>query len=561
MATNKRRSVTRVRRDYGKLGISTGLEVLSGSAGLTQVYKDNEFSPDHAVTPLVLTPTVSVKAEDITPPEQWTVGTASSNSGVGGKAWLVGGKAISSVWTEGTDYETSDDGKTLYIYRNIPYPESVSISCCLLVYDSRTGVTVAVETDPVALATVAVAGDTLRMSADMDNMLWCPEADDLWEWDYRNARGYTQLMTKTAATNDGCYLKTVNLCVTEGNKQLTSGYGIVIKDADGTNLLTSKQRNIENWTNNMPQKVSVSNSEEVNSFAIPQTVGGWEGVYIPITLEKGKTYTLSCKYSVASAYELLNSYTFGLEIANAALTTETGDNRMCVIPFPTTVCSEQSGSITFTATQETGYLGLNGGHIADGQTGLSFTVSDIKLEESIVASITADGTLVNNRPEAVMSLTLTSITFDCRAIGDEYFKVYALNADGAIEKETLCTLHVHTTHRDYDAPEPVNHSDYTLRQTKYRNRLRVRINGEEVEHPECWLDILWYTQSAETNSEEEEVGAGDTCCFNPNVAGGGATQTDNGFLQIAATDYLPSLSVATDGTDAYVDESGNLLLI
>lgn len=408
------RSNVNVRRDYAKLNISTGLQVLSPSVGLTQYYKGGSFSPDHGATPLVLTPTVTAKADDITPQQVWTVGDTTANSGVGGKAWKVNGTAISSVWTEGTDFTLSDDGKTLYILKNIPVGSGVSVSCAILVYDSRTGLYIACETDPVPLSTVAAEdGSPMRLSIDQENVLWCPEADDLLEWDYRNARGYAQKMTQTAATNDSCYKKTVNLCVTQGDSQLTKGYGIWIYDSSN------------------------------------------------------KT----------------------------------------------------------------------------------------------VAYITAGGTKVNNQPIKVLSLTTTAVTFDCRTIEDEWFTVYALDADGAIDKATKKQIHVHQVHRDYDAPEIVNHSDYTVKQTKYRNSLRVRCNGEEWDYPECYLQVYWRTQANSTNADEQDVGQGNECVFAPNEAGDGITATDNGFQMIADTTYHDTLAAATDGTNYWTDENGNVLLI
>jgi len=405
------RSTVGVRRDYAKLTITTGIEVKSASAGFTQYYKDRAFSPDHSITPLVLTPTVTAKAADITPEQVWTVGNSATD---GGTAWKVNGEAISSVWTEGTDYELEDGGKTLYVYKNIPCGSAASLSCGVLVYDGRTGLTIATETDPFTLSTVAVTASPMRLSVDCDNVLWCPEADDLWEWEYRDARGLTQKMTETEAANDSCYRKTVNFCVTKGGGQLSEGYGIWINDSS----------------------------------------------------------------------------------------------------------------------------------------------------DDTVAYITDSGTLVNNEPTKILELTTKGVTFDCRTIKDELFKVYALDEDAAIIKHTLETIHVKTTHRTYDLPEPDNHSDYTVKQAKYRNSLRVRINGEEAEHPECWLKILWRTLANTANATEQDVGEGDTCVFDPNGAGDGTTATDNGFQMIADTDYHEALSPAVDDSgDFWTDENDNVLLI
>jgi len=409
-----RRSTVYVRRIYDKLMLAVGVEVKSASAGLTQYVKAGVYNPDHGVTPLVLTPTVSAQAADLTPEQKWSVGKDTSNAGVGGSAWKIDGAAVSSVWTEGTDYELSDDGKELWIYRNIPAGSGVSVSCCLLVYDSRTGLTIPVETDGVPLSTVQVEDAPMRLSTDCENVLWDVTADDLWEWEYRAARGYTQLMTQEEAANDACYKKHVAFCVTRGGGQLSEGYGIWIKDGDGAD----------------------------------------------------------------------------------------------------------------------------------------------------VAYITASGTLVNNSPVKILELTTAGVTFDCRVIEDELFKVYALDSAGAIQYDTLRTIHVKAARRDYDAPEIANNSDYTVSQQLYNNYCRVRCNGEEMEHPECWLRIEWKTAARTEGAAETAVGAGDRCVFAPNEAGGGSTASDNGFDMIVDTDYLPALTAAVDEDGSFwTDESGNVLLI
>ena len=409
-----RRSEVHIPRDYEKLAITASLKIESPSAGLNQYYKDGAYSPDHGITPLALTPLVNAKASDITPEQVWTVGNSSKDSGNGGTAWKVNGAAINSVWTAGTDYTLSDDGKTLAILRNIPQATSVNISCAILVHDSRTGLNIPSETDVVTLSTVAVSGATPRMAVDMDNVIWCPEADDLWEYEYRAARGLAQKMTEAEATNGGCYKKTVRFCVTDGGKQLSSGYGIWIKDSS----------------------------------------------------------------------------------------------------------------------------------------------------DNDAAYITADGAVTNNLPVKILELTTESVTFDCRTIADEWFKVYAMDEESAILYTTLCQVHVKTTHRDYDQPEIVNHSDYTVRQSSYRNSLRVRCNGEEWDYPECYLDIKWLTRAKTTNAAEVERGAGNTCEFDPNEAGSGVTADDNGFDMIVDTDYHEQPGVATDESgNALTDENGNVLLI
>lgn len=227
---SKVRSTVGIRRVYEKMAIATSLEVLSGGSGLTQSLEGGEYSPDRSLNPLVLSPRVTATATDVDPSAVWTVGDA-DNSGIGGKAWLVGGVALSQCgWTAGTDYELKEDGKQLWVYKNLPYGTTVDICCKLLVRDSRTGVSVECQTDSVTLATVAVSDAHLSLQVDRSTVLWCPEADDLLEWEYREARGLTQKMTQAAATNDACYKKEVKLVVTKNGKPTTDSYSVIVTE-------------------------------------------------------------------------------------------------------------------------------------------------------------------------------------------------------------------------------------------------------------------------------------------------------------------------------------------
>lgn len=406
-------SVTRVRRVYEKLTITAYIKAATSGVGLTQWVKDGVYSPNHSVTPLVLSVSCTATATDLTPEQVFSVGAQGGVAGDGSTAWLVNGEAISTVWTAGTDYEFQQSGKELWIYRNLTAAEKASISVWLQVYDGRMGLTIPFLTDAIDLATVEIADSPMRLSTDRNSVIWDVTADDLWEWEYRAARGYTQKMTEVEATNDACYKKTVNVCVTQG-KRITAGYGLTLKDADGN------------------------------------------------------------------------------EVARI----EAADDEATV---------------------------TNG----------------VK----------------------VLALTRAAVTFDCRLIDDELFTLTALDADGAEVKSCVAQLHVKSRRRDYDAPEIVNYSEYTVRQKSYRNELRVRINGEELEYPECWLYILWKTLANTDGAEEVEVGVGDTCAFAPNEAGGGVTAEDNGFQMIADTDYHALLQPATDGESLVADEKGNVLLI
>ena len=94
-------------------------------------------------------------------------------------------------------------------------------------------------------------------------------------------------------------------------------------------------------------------------------------------------------YSVSQNYNLrIESIPFGLKICSTAVSGQTCESAGTVygtIVIPTIPTAETRGSVTFTSTDSTVYLVVNGGDIADSQS-VSFTMGNLKLEKGGIAT-------------------------------------------------------------------------------------------------------------------------------------------------------------------------------
>lgn len=230
------RHTRKIKRIYQKMLVAVSIEELS-TVGLGQKVESGTFSPDHSMSPLILQASVKAGASDIDPNATWSVGTSAATAGDGLTAWTVDGVAVGTAWKEGTDFELQDSGKELWIYKNIDVESCPKIRVSVVVLDNRTNVSVVQESDDVELVTTAVADPSVTLTTAPNNMIYDYMADDLVEWEYRNARGLAQLMSQSEATNDSCYLKQSSLMVTKGSEgRQSSGYGMVVKDSSSNVL-------------------------------------------------------------------------------------------------------------------------------------------------------------------------------------------------------------------------------------------------------------------------------------------------------------------------------------
>ncbi len=184
-----------------------------------------------------------------------------------------------------------------------------------------------------------------------------------------------------------------------GNIQLNS----LTYRSTNKNLLTKEKQNFDNWDmfveNTNFTDISYNKNTNENVFKLT-TTGNWEQIYTPISVTRGRTYTISFKFYNDSTYKAGN-YNTGkgaLHIlktkptnANPNTNTYLNDTKSTVV-IPNNAGEYSLVTLTFTAQNDVVYLDFNFGGIADNQKNLLFKVKDIQLEEADESSEYLEGT-------------------------------------------------------------------------------------------------------------------------------------------------------------------------
>lgn len=165
------------------------------------------------------------------------------------------------------------------------------------------------------------------------------------------------------------------------------------------NILTGNVANPSNWIISAPSGASYT-KEAYGTAGVKVTfnsVGGYEWLYSqPIAVTSGNKYMVFFDYTVGKAYTSTSGKMgYGLAAysgSNAPSGTYDDANTRFLgkAEFPKTASEDRvlKGSFTFTATSDSIILGLNGGHIADNQTGLSFTIDNLVVGETLSTTST-----------------------------------------------------------------------------------------------------------------------------------------------------------------------------
>ena len=149
---------------------------------------------------------------------------------VRGHEWYVNGEEISSVWTEGTDYDilndaTSEDNGLLSVYKNLSEDEVVSLQYRGAFTDTRTAANIVVVSDKMELTCLEAGSEELQMSAAPSIVAYDPLKDQRLLYDYLTGKG-----EEADYTDDGqTYLRTVEMAILQGTEALEdvpSGYGL-----------------------------------------------------------------------------------------------------------------------------------------------------------------------------------------------------------------------------------------------------------------------------------------------------------------------------------------------
>lgn len=165
------------------------------------------------------------------------------------------------------------------------------------------------------------------------------------------------------------------------------------------NILTGNVANPSNWIISAPSGASYT-KEAYGTAGVKVTfnsVGGFEWLYSqPIAVTSGNKYMVFFDYTVGKTYTTTSGKSgYGLVAysgSNAPSGSYDDGNARFLgkAEFSKTASGDRvlKGSFTFTATSDSIVLGLNGGQIADNQTGLSFTIDNLVVGETLSTTST-----------------------------------------------------------------------------------------------------------------------------------------------------------------------------
>lgn len=187
------------------------------------------------------------------------------------------------------------------------------------------------------------------------------------------------------------------------------------------NILTGNVANPSNWIVSAPSGASYTKTTygTAGVKVAFNSVSGFEWLYSqPISVTSGNKYMVFFDYTVGKEYTITSGKSgYGLVAysgSNAPSGSYDDGNARFLgkAEFPTTASDDRvrKGSFTFTATSDSIILGLNGGHIADNQTGLSFTIDNLVVGETLSTTSTTVNSvkqLTNKNNAYITNLTTT----------------------------------------------------------------------------------------------------------------------------------------------------------
>ena len=201
------------------------------------------------------------------------------------------------------------------------------------------------------------------------------------------------------------------------------------------NILSGTVANPSNWIVSAPSGASYA-KEAYGTAGVKVTfnsVSGFEWLYSqPIAVTSGNKYMVFFDYTVGKTYTTTSGKSgYGL-VAYSGSNAPSGSfddgnaRFLGKAEFSKTASGDRvlKGSFTFTATSDSIILGLNGGQIADNQTGLSFTIDNLVVGETLSTT----STTVNNVKQTADSnrTYLTNLT-----------TTLGTNADGTSKSEDI----------------------------------------------------------------------------------------------------------------------------
>lgn len=227
MATKTRQFTSErkhTRLDFSPLTIACELVCTTPDSPVAQTANTalGQYEPDRTVSPTIIRPQVTV----IDPDGIYSSGINNRNLSTDNHVWKVNGKAIASVWKEGTDYsiikDATDDNGSLKVMKNLVAGGSAALSYEGKFNDFRTGTNYVVSASGMALTTTNKGDDVLQCMVDCDKVSYDPIEDRLLLYDYMIAQGSTKMKDRSTYVDGKSYERTVTVTLTSGTSTLTA---------------------------------------------------------------------------------------------------------------------------------------------------------------------------------------------------------------------------------------------------------------------------------------------------------------------------------------------------
>lgn len=154
----------------------------------------------------------------------------------------------------------------------------------------------------------------------------------------------------------------------------------------------------------------------------------------------------------------------------------------------------------------------------------------------------------------VVSISTTGIVLDLRLISKADYMVKAFS--GATEL-ARAQFSVNRLWADFKA-SPCNETSILPNQTARFDQAQVDSEGKKIECPESVIKIVWHTATASINDVEHNEG--DTTVFQLSKTGVGNSYPNDWIDVFIEAQQKEEHKVATDGTDVFTDEDGNILI-
>ena len=238
---------------FEPLNVSCSLVCLTPQSPMAQVVNTTlspiEYEPDRSVAPTLILP--EVRAIDLD--NVFQHGAVNQYLTLDSLEWTVDGKSISSVWTEGVDYEivkTEDDTRgALKVFKNLGANEKAVLHFKGKFFDWRTGIILDVESGDEALICTDKGENIIQCHIDKPVVEYDPLFDDLLLYDYKKAREISVYGSRADYINGKSFEQAINVVLTDGTTEcatLPDGISMkLVKLGSDTALVANSEENPE----------------------------------------------------------------------------------------------------------------------------------------------------------------------------------------------------------------------------------------------------------------------------------------------------------------------------